>query len=187
VGEEANMPFSVGGGIKTLHQIEERISAGSEKIVVGSLLFEQPEIVKQAVREFGSSTIVGCMDVKKNWKGQEFSYINRGQKKIDGKIEDVAKQIEDLGIGELIIQSIDNDGMMQGYNISLIKKIASIVKIPITALGGAENLTSMKMLYDEIPVNGLAAGSMFVFHGTRQGILINYPEQSNIKKFFNLK
>lgn len=187
VGEEAYMPFSVGGGIKTLKQMEERIKAGAEKIVLGSLLFEQPEKIKDTVREFGSSTLIGCMDIKKDWKGKESVFINNGKKKIQGKIEELARQIEDMGIGELIVQSIEADGMMQGYNIPLIKRIAEAVKIPVTALGGAADLTSMKNLFEEIPVNGLAAGSMFVFSGARHGVLINYPEKKDIENNFKFK
>lgn len=187
VGEEANMPFSVGGGIKTLNQMEERIQAGAEKIVIGSLIFEYPERVKEAVRKFGSSTLVGCMDIKKDWKGKESVFINNGKRKIQGKVDELARQIEDMGIGELIVQSIEADGMMQAYNIPLIKRIAEAVKIPVTGLGGAANLTSMKELYEEVPINGLAAGSMFVFSGARHGVLINYPEKKDIENNFKLK
>lgn len=177
VGEEANMPFSVGGGIKTLQQIEERIAAGSEKVILSSVVFENPGMVTDASKLFGSSTLAACMDVKKDWLGNQHVYIKRGNKKISGDITELAKRMEELGIGEIIVQSIQDDGMMQGYNTELIKKITECVNIPVTALGGAGSLNDMKQLNDETTVNGLAAGSLFVYHGNRKGILINYPEK----------
>ena len=95
-----------------------------------------------------------------------------------------AKRIEQLGIGEIIVQSIVKDGKMAGYDIPLIKKIAESVSIPVTALGGAASLKSMKELYSVVKVNGVAAGSMFVYHGERRGILVNYPKKEDIMESF---
>lgn len=184
VGEEACMPFSVGGGIRTLQQIEERISAGSEKVILNTAAFENPKLIVEAVKQFGSSTLVACIDIKKNWLGNEHIYTHGGKKKIVGNIIDQANYLQQLGFGEIIVQSISDDGMMTGYNCELIKKIAETVTIPITALGGAASLEDMKSLYDVVKVNGLAAGSLFVFHGARRAILVNYPEKKIIETAF---
>jgi len=184
IGEEAHMPFSVGGGIRTLEQIAERIAAGSEKVILNTIAWEKPGFIREAAREFGSSTLVGCLDVKKNWLGKYQVYVNGGKKPISGSIVKYAQQLEEAGIGEIIVQSIDRDGSMQGYDIALIKQISTAVSIPVTALGGASGLPDMKDLLSQVAVNGLAAGSMFVFHGPRNGILINYPEKEKINSFF---
>ena len=94
---------------------------------------------------------------------------------------DFAQEIESKGAGEIIIQSIDCDGTMNGYDIQLIRKISQAVRIPVVALGGAGNIEHLKLAYREGYANGLAAGSMFVYHGARNGILINYPEKVEIE------
>lgn len=184
VGEEANMPFSVGGGIRTLKQIEERIGCGSERVILNTIVFDNPDVIKRAVLEFGSSTLAACLDIKKDIFGRECIYTHGGTRKISGNVVEHAKRIEQLGIGEIIVQSIVKDGKMAGYDIPLIKKIAESVSIPVTALGGAASLKSMKELYSVVKVNGVAAGSMFVYHGERRGILVNYPKKEDIMKSF---
>lgn len=186
VSEEANMPFSVGGGIKTIEQIAERIAVGAEKVILNSSLFENPDFIRNAVNTFGSSTLVACLDVKKNWLGKLGVYSYSGSKKQDGSVSEISKKIENLGLGEIIIQSIDNDGVMQGYDLQLIKEVSESVKIPVTALGGAGCMDDMLAVLTTTQVNGLAAGSMFVYHGERRGILVNYPEMKEINKLFGM-
>ncbi|GEM55131.1 imidazole glycerol phosphate synthase subunit HisF [Flavobacterium branchiophilum NBRC 15030 = ATCC 35035] len=184
VGEEANMPFSVGGGIKTLDNIESILKIGVEKCIIGTFAIENPNFIKDASDRFGSSTIGVCIDVKKDFFGREYVYYRNGSKKANLAIEDFAKLMQEKGAGELIIQSIDNDGTKRGYNLELIDKISKLVSIPIVALGGAKNIDSMQELHKKTVVNGFAAGSMFVYHGNRDGILINYPDKEELKKLF---
>jgi imidazole glycerol-phosphate synthase subunit HisF len=181
VGEEANMPFAAGGGITTLEHIKAILAAGAEKVVINSKAVREPDFIRVAAETFGSSTIVVCIDVKKNIFGKEQTWILSGNKPTG--IEPVAfsQIMEEYGAGEIIIQSIDRDGTMNGYDIPLIRKISGAVKIPIVALGGAGNIGHMRQAYIEGYANGLAAGSMFVYHGARNGILINYPERTEIE------
>ena len=181
VGEEANMPFSAGGGIKTLEQIKAIIAAGAEKVVINTKAAIDPDFIRAASETFGSSTIVVCIDVKKKFMGKEQTWILNGSKSTGMAPEEFAKQMEERGAGEIIIQSIERDGSMQGYDIVLIRKISEAVKIPVIALGGGGNIQHMKQAYHEAYANGLAAGSMFVYHGARNGILINYPERAEIE------
>jgi len=181
VGEEANMPFAVGGGITTLDHIQKIIAAGAEKVVINTKAVLEPDFIRKASEAFGSSTIVVCIDVKKKFLGKEQTWILNGTKPTGMDPIEFAKRIEELGAGEIIIQSIDRDGTMQGYDLALIRKISETVKIPVVALGGAGNIQHMKLAYSEAFANGLAAGSMFVYHGARNGILINYPEEKEIK------
>jgi cyclase len=180
VGEEANMPFAAGGGITTLEQIKAVIAAGAEKVVINTKASIEPDFIRAASETFGSSTIVVCIDVKKKLLGREQTWISGGNKPTGIDPVDFAQEIENKGAGEIIIQSIDCDGTMNGYDIQLIRKISQAVRIPVVALGGAGNIEHLKLAYREGYANGLAAGSMFVYHGARNGILINYPEKVEI-------
>jgi len=184
VGEEANMPFLVGGGIRTLEQIRIIIEAGAEKVILNTIAGENPSFVNEAAREFGSSTIMVCIDVKKTWLGKEAVWIRCGKKQLDFTPAVFAKEIENAGAGEILLQSIEHDGTMLGYNIPLIQKVAENITIPITILGGAGNLQHMTDVLKSTPVNGLAAGSMFIYHGPRHAVLVNYPEGIEKDKLF---
>ncbi|MCS6819972.1 MAG: AglZ/HisF2 family acetamidino modification protein, partial [Chitinophagales bacterium] len=176
VGEEANMPFAVGGGIRTLEDIQQVTAAGAEKVIIGAAAALDPSFIKAATDAFGSSTIAVCIDVKKNFWGKQRIYTHNGKKAHDYTPEDFAKLMEDNGAGEVVIQSIERDGCMQGYDIELVKKVSSAVKIPVIALGGAGSIAHMQELYKTTYVNGLAAGSLFVYQGVHRGVLINYPD-----------
>jgi imidazole glycerol-phosphate synthase subunit HisF len=177
IGEEANMPFAAGGGIRSIEDIRKVIAAGAEKVIIGSFAAENPDFIHEASETFGSSTIVVCIDVKKNFIGKEYTWIMNGSKSSGYSPVEFAKLMEQKGAGEIIIQSIERDGMMKGYDINLIKRISTAVKIPVVALGGAGNIAHLKEAYQDGFANGLAAGSIFVYQGPKHGVLINYPEK----------
>lgn len=180
IGEEANMPFSVGGGINSLSQIQDIISAGAEKVIIGSYAVQNPEFVKQAANEFGTSTITVCIDVKKKLFGKQQVWTVNGTKSSGLDPLDFARKMEDNGAGEIIIQSIERDGKRQGYDLDLVKNISENISIPTVALGGAGNVADLRKAYQEAHATGLAAGSMFVYYGSNKGVLINYPERNDI-------
>lgn len=180
VGEEANMPFAVGGGIQSLDDIKAIINAGAEKIIINSYAAENPEFIYQASDTFGSSTVCVCIDVKKNIFGKLKTWTVNGSNATPYSPVEFAQLAEDKGAGEIIIQSIDRDGTMQGYDTELVKKISEQVKIPVIALGGAGNMDHLKEVYTKGFANGLAAGSLFVYQGTKRGVLINYPEKNEL-------
>lgn len=181
IGEEANMPFAVGGGIRSIEDIRKIISAGAEKVILNTYAAQNPDFIKEASETFGSSTICVCIDVKKNFFGKEQTWILNGNKSTGYPPIDFAKLMQEKGAGEIIIQSIEKDGSMTGYDIDLIKKISGALTIPVVALGGAGNINHLKEAYLEGHVNGLAAGSMFVYQGPKHGVLISYPEKSEMK------
>jgi cyclase len=181
IGEEANMPFSVGGGIKELSQIREIISAGAEKVIIGSHAVANPDFVQQASDEFGASTITVCIDVKKKLFGKEQVWTVNGSKASGFDPLKFAQLMEQKGAGEIIVQSIENDGKMKGYDLNLIKRISENLHIPIVALGGAGTLDDLKKAHTDAFATGLAAGSLFVYYGQNKGVLINYPEKQDIK------
>lgn len=185
IGDEAFMPFGVGGGINNIKQIEQLLKAGAEKVIINTNAVLNPELIEEASKVFGSQSIVVALDVKKTLFGKYECWIKDGSENTKANPVDMAKKAENLGAGELIINSIDLDGMMTGYNIDLIKTIAEIVSIPVVACGGAGNLEHLKQCYFDGKAHALAAGSMFVFHGPRRAVLINYPSKSELKQLFN--
>lgn len=175
IGEEANMPFSVGGGINSLTQIENLIKAGAERVIVGNEAVVNPEFINSASKAFGSSTITVCIDVKKNIFGKELIYSLNGKIAHKYNVVDFAKLMQQNGVGELIIQSIDKDGMMTGYDKELVKKISDEVTVPVVALGGAGNYNHLKDMYSFCKVRGIGSGSAFIYQSDMKGVLINYP------------
>jgi len=184
VGDEANMPFAVGGGIRTIKNIKEIINAGAEKVVINTYAVENPDFIEDASKEFGSSTIVISIDVKKKMFGKKQVYIKSGT--INSGIDPVefAKKMEEKGAGEIIINSINNDGMMRGYDLELIRDISTTVTIPVVAAGGAGTLGDFKRAIHESYASAVAAGSLFVYHGPRKAVLINYPESEILQNIF---
>lgn len=180
VGEEANMPFAVGGGIRSIRDIRSILSAGAEKVVINSYAAENPDFISEAADAFGSSTITVCMDVKKRWLGAPQTWTVSGTRPSGYRPEDFAKLAEEKGAGEIIVQSVPRDGTMEGYDIDLIRKISETVTIPVVALGGAGSLEHLKEAFVQGHTSGLAAGSMFVFHGPKRGVLISYPDRAEV-------
>ena len=180
VGEEAYMPFSVGGGVKSIEDIKVIINAGAEKIVINTYAAQNPEFVKEASETFGSSTIVVCIDVKKKLFKGERTWILSGSKSTSFTPIEFAKLMEKNGAGELIIQSIDRDGTMEGYDIGLIKLISTSVGIPVVALGGAGREEDLIEAYQNGHANALAASSLFVYQSKKRGVLINYPDKNEL-------
>lgn len=177
VCEEANMPFSVGGGINSIEQIRQILEAGAEKVILNTIAGQDLSFIKKASDEFGSSAIGVCIDVKKNLFGKNVACIMAGKKTISFTPKEFAVEVEKNGAGEIILQSIENDGKMLGYDIELIKEISDIITIPITVVGGAGKLEDIKEVLNKTTINGFGAGSLFVYHGARKGILINYPSE----------
>ncbi len=180
VGEESQMPFCVGGGINTLADIKAVIGAGAEKVVLNTSAGRNPDFVKTASDEFASSTIVVCIDVKRTFFGVERTWTLGGSRSTRFSPLDFARLMEDKGAGELIVQSIERDGTMKGYDIDLIRSISQAVNIPVIALGGAGRIEDLVDGYRNGLANGLAAGSLFVYQDKRRGVLINYPEKRDL-------
>jgi cyclase len=184
VGEEANMPFAVGGGITTIQQIQDVLAAGAEKVVLNSIALLNPSFVREAADTFGSSTVCVCIDVKKDFLGRLRVWSHAGSKKQSYMPVDFAKLMEQQGAGELIIQSIEKDGTMSGYDLTLVESIATAVTIPVVAAGGAGKLSDFKSAVEKGYASAVAAGSLFVYHGPRKGILINYPDKKTLIDIF---
>lgn len=176
VGEEANMPFSVGGGIDSMKKIEQILKSGAEKVIINTAALINPDFIREASRYFGSSTITVCVDIKKNLFGKYQVYSHTNGKSRPDNYFSYIKRIEDAGAGEIIVQSVDEDGAMEGYDNNLYEELSCEINIPIIALGGAGSISDIKKLWSVSSVNSFGAGSMFVYLDGMKGVLINYPK-----------
>jgi len=175
LADECFMPFTAGGGITNINQIKEIIRAGAEKVSLNSTLSYNPSLIRDASRIFGRQSIVVSVDINKNWFGGLELYSNCYKTKIKKTLVNWLKELEKLGAGEVLINCIHKDGLMEGYDLSLINEIASYVSIPIIILGGAGKYDDLRYVFTNSDVSAAAAGSLFVFHGNLRAVLINYP------------
>ncbi|MES2330163.1 MAG: AglZ/HisF2 family acetamidino modification protein [Bacteroidota bacterium] len=182
---ECRMPFCYGGGVKTADQAVKIIKMGVEKIAISASAVANPSLVAEIAERVGSQSVVVVLDVKKNTKTGVFEIWTHNGKKNTG-LDPVtfAAKMENLGVGELTINSIDRDGVMKGYDTALIKKIREAVTVPMTALGGAGKLDDIEELIKEFGIIGASAGSLFVFKGVYKAVLINYPKREEKTKIF---
>ena len=185
VGEEANMPFSVGGGIKSLEEIRQLLEAGAERVVLGTVAAETPSFVREASVRFGKSTIEVCIDVKYSCWGKLQVVARNGQKVISADVVGFTKEMERMGAGELLIQSVNKDGTYQGLEVAVLQEVSQSVGIPVVGLGGLASLEEIRIIHPRTNLNGYAAGSLFIYQGKHRGVLVNYPSSDEVKKLFN--
>ena len=179
IASEAFMPLSYGGGVRYLSQIHDILAFGYEKIVLNSILIEKPKLLTKAAEQFGSQSIVASIDAKKE-QGNYFCYICDGQEKTSFSPVQLAQKFEHLGAGEIIINSIDQDGMMNGYDIELVKAVVDSVHIPVTAIGGAGGILDLKSVLQNGHAHAAAGGSMFVYYGRLKAVLITAPSEEEL-------
>jgi imidazole glycerol-phosphate synthase subunit HisF len=179
IAGEAFMPMAYGGGINHIDHVKKTIDQGVEKVIFSSASYFNPSLIEEAANQIGSSSTVVCIDARRKFfGGYEFCTLNNS-KSTGKEVLAFAKEMESRGAGELIINSIDRDGIMEGYDETLIRAVTSSVTIPVVALGGAGSLSHLKSAFDA-GANAAAAGSMFVFHGKHRAVLITYPNNSEI-------
>jgi len=173
---ECRMPLCYGGGIKTLAQAKRIISLGVEKVAISSAAIEHPELITQIADEIGRQSVVVVLDVKKRLFSKDYDVFTKNARtNTKRSVFKLAAEAEKLGAGELVINSIDLDGAMTGYDLALAEKIRQAVNIPISILGGAGSLDDIEALIRTCGVIGASAGSLFVFKGVYKAVLINYP------------
>ena len=185
IASEAFMPFAYGGGVKTVKQVERLFSIGVEKVIINTAAFLDSKLLKESVMVSGTQSIVVSIDVKKSLLGSYEVYVNNG--KINTKLDPAtyAKKMQDLGVGELIVNSVGREGTGKGYDIKLLETVSNAVEIPVIGLGGAGCLQDLADAKNQTNVSGLAAGDLFIFHGKHKAVLITYPKYSELEKLFN--
>lgn len=176
---ECRMPLCYGGGVRAAEQVDRIIGLGVEKVAFGAMAVSDPKVISEAASRVGSQSIVVVMDVKKSDILRRYElFTHNGSRKTGLDPVSFARKMEALGAGEIVVNSIDHDGMMEGYDLNLIRQIREVVSLPVTALGGAGSLDHVAALTREFGIIGAAAGSLFVFKGKYRAVLINYPNRN---------
>jgi cyclase len=181
IATEAFMPVGYGGGIQSLTQIEALFKAGVEKVCLNSILYENPEIVREAAQTYGSQSVVVAIDVKRDFMGRYRLYSNGGRTRQKIDPFDHLDRLQQLGAGEIVLNSIDRDGTMIGYDLQLVKKVANRMSVPIVSVGGAGTADHLKQALGA-GASAAGAGSMFVFHGRHKAVLISYTDPADISQ-----
>ena len=179
VAGECFMPLTYGGGIKTEAEVKKILSIGVEKVSINTSAVKNPSLIKNLVKTFGSQCIVGSIDIKKNFFGKNHIVINAGRENIKIDPIDWALKLERLGVGELLVTSINNDGTWKGYELDLIRKISKKVSIPVIANGGAGSLKHIKDIFKDTNCSAAAVSSLVLYQKKGMGVLINFPSKLN--------
>jgi cyclase len=180
MASEAFMPFAYGGGVKTFEDFATLYKIGVEKVIVNSLIQENADVIKKVVDHYGAQAVVGCIDYKKPLFGSKspFSYLSN---KIKYSLTDYANYLASaIGVGELMLYSVDRDGTWEGYDYEVTEQILKSVEIPVIACGGCGSIEDLKKVLYEINANAAAIGSMAVYSKKGMGVLINFPNRNQV-------
>ena len=173
---ECRMPLCYGGGVKTVEQVDRIVGLGVEKVAISSAAIERPKLVTEIASVIGSQSVVAVLDVKR--RGSRFEVWTHNATRATGRDPlQLARLLEDAGVGEIVVNDVDNDGVMKGYDLALAEQVYRTVSVPITILGGAGKLDHIRELVRALGPVGAAAGSLFVFKGIYRAVLINYPNR----------
>ena len=173
IASECRMPLCYGGGIENVSQIREIVSLGVEKVSVNTSALKNSKILVEGCKEIGNQSMVLTLDIMKE-NNNYFIYTRNGTSNTGLCPFDFIKKNQEH-VGEIIVNNINNDGTMIGYDYELIDKIKSIITIPLTVIGGAGSLEDIKSLFKRYGIIGASAGSLFVYKGSYKAVLINYP------------
>jgi imidazole glycerol-phosphate synthase subunit HisF len=182
VASECFMPFAYGGGIRDLKTVEKILRLGAEKVVINSQAAIDTGLLREAARCFGSQSIVGSMDVKRSVLGKHEVFVRSGTINARQNPEDYIRRLEDAGVGEVFVNSIDRDGTLRGYDCALIRQVTNAVRVPVVAIGGAGSVADMVEVIRGAGASGAGAGSIFVFHGKFRAVLITYPDRLAVER-----
>lgn len=186
LANQSRMPLCYGGGVKTVEQAQRIFSLGIEKIALSSAVLQNPSLITQIADRVGAQSVIVVLDVKKKLLGGYEVYTHNGKKATGINPLKFVEQAQRLGTGEIVINSIDQDGVMKGYDMTLIDRVREKISLPLTVIGGAGSLEDIAKVIDRHGVIGVAAGSLFVFKGVYKAVLINYPTKAEKEKLYNI-
>jgi cyclase len=182
---ECRMPLCYGGGIKTVEQAKRIIALGVEKVAISSAAVDNPSLIREVAAEIGSQSVVVVVDARRAPGGSGYDvWTHNGRNNARRSVEYALQAAEELGAGEVVVNSIDNDGLMKGYDLVLARAARQTIRLPMTVLGGAGSLADIGELIAACGVIGAAAGSLFVFKGAYRAVLINYPNPAQKEEIF---
>ena len=179
ISGECFMPVSYGGGVKTIEQVSRLIRSGIEKVVINSAAIESMELISECSQRFGSQAIIGGVDVKKTILGRYKVVANSDTLATNLDPFEQINRMVHSGAGEILLSSVDRDGVMQGYDIELIRAVSTSVSVPIIACGGAGDLSHVVDVFKLAGASAAAAGSLFIFQGKHKAVLLSYPDMDS--------
>lgn len=180
---ECFMPLSYGGGIRTLEQARRLFALGVEKVCLQSAALETPVLISDLAERFGSQSIMVSVDVSHNWLKRPCLYASRTGKNLKYPWLRFLQEAINRGAGEIVVNAVERDGLMTGYDLELIEQAANAVNVPLIALGGAGELAHFRQAVAR-GASACAAGSMFVFQGPHRAVLISYPNYRQLEQLF---
>lgn len=186
IAGECFMPLGYGGGISTIEQARRIFSSGVEKVVLQTSALQNPALVTEIAQRFGSQSVVVSIDIKRDWLGRYRLWSSSSRRALSADWLQTLRSIVSAGAGEVLLNSVDRDGMQQGYDLRLIKAAADAVDVPLIALGGAAELWHFVEAI-EMGASAVAAGSLFVLQGPHRAVLISYPNYSELESLFRGK
>lgn len=184
IAGECFMPLSYGGAVRSIDHIRRLIQSGIEKVVINTQAIINPDFIREATDTFGSSTIVGAMDIKKNFWGKYHVYSHAQKTTLSVEPVEHAVALQKMGVGEIFVNNVDHDGMMNGYDFNIIKDITRSIDVPVIACGGGSSIEDIDRVINESGASAAAAGSFFVFHGKHRAVLITYPDYATLRRIF---
>ena len=180
IASQAFMPLSYGGGIKTLEDVKKILKMGYEKVIINSAFSYNPYLIKEASDFAGSSSVVLGVDIKPNRLNKYLVYTESGSKKLSIDIESYIQEGIKFGCGEVLLNSIDRDGMMTGYPLEMLGKLVKSIEVPMIVCGGAGSIQDLSLAVNKAKVSAVAAGSLFVYYGKQKAVLINFPSEDEL-------
>ena len=178
LASECRMPLCYGGGITKVEQVQHLINIGVEKVAISSAAIARPSLVAEIANAVGRQSVTVVLDVRKKQRFMSSKYevcTHNSKQTHKAEIFAMINEFQKQGAGEIVINSVDRDGMMEGYDLELAAQVKSLVKVPVTFLGGAGSLGDLTDLVSLVGIVGAAAGSLFVFKGKYKAVLITYP------------
>ena len=187
LASECRMPLCYGGGIKKVEQVQHLINIGVEKVAISSAAIEEPKLISEMANAVGCQSIAVVLDVQKKQGFMSSKYeacTHNGKKSYKKDLLTLIDEFQKQGAGEIVINSVDRDGIMQGYDLDLAAKVKSLARVPLTFLGGAGSYEDLAELVSLTGIVGAAAGSLFVFKGKYKAVLITYPDRHSKNVIF---
>ena len=181
ISDECKTPLFAGGGVSSLNDIEGILKNGAEKVILSSSVIMNPNFLGEAAKEFGSSSLIVCLDCINSTNG-EYKVVDTSRFQVtEHELNCFILQLQDYGLGECIIQSVQNDGLMSGYDRKLLETALAGTKIPIIALGGCSSFAEISELNQLYNISAFASGSIFSFYNDQREVLLNYPQPHELR------
>jgi cyclase len=180
IAHHINIPFNVGGGISSVEDVSVLLQNGADKISVNTSAFKRPELIAELAREFGSQCVVLAIDTKKEADGQWYVYLNGGRTRTEMLCEDWARQAVDLGAGEILLTSMNNDGTKEGFALDITRTLATTLPVPVIASGGAGTMQHFADVFEQAHADAALAASVFHFKEIAVPALKEFLSQKGI-------